>query len=136
MKLACTNSNKSTSDNKNKNNAKNKNKNKSNINIKTKWFYDFEKELPSLAGKTVAITGCTTGTGFVTARTAIKKGAENVLLLNRASQRADAADEELKRFRDSQTNHTDTAIETIICDLQDFDSVRQASNYIRSKFWN
>ena len=33
-------------------------------------FHDFEKDLPSLEGKVVCVTGCTTGTGFIAARTA------------------------------------------------------------------
>ena len=32
-------------------------------------FHDFEKDLPSLEGKIVCVTGCTTGTGFIAART-------------------------------------------------------------------
>jgi len=48
----------------------------------TQWFDDFEAKLPSLEGKTIAVTGCTSGTGFQVAKTSIKKGAENVLLLN------------------------------------------------------
>ena len=50
--------------------------------------------LPSLAGKTLAVTGSTTGTGFVLAREAAKKGAR-VLMLNRPSTRSEAAVERL-----------------------------------------
>ena len=50
--------------------------------IQTKWFHEFANGLPSLQGKTIAITGCTSGTGFIVARTAILKGADHVLLLN------------------------------------------------------
>ena len=50
--------------------------------------------LPSLAGKTLAVTGSTTGTGFVLAREAARKGAR-VLMLNRPSTRSEAAVERL-----------------------------------------
>jgi NAD(P)-dependent dehydrogenase (short-subunit alcohol dehydrogenase family) len=103
--------------------------------IETKWFHDFEKALPSLAGKTIAITGCTSGTGLVAAQTAVKKGAKHVLLLNRASERADAAEAELKELQSSLPAGTnETQIETVVCDLQDFASVREAANHIRSRY--
>ena len=96
--------------------------------IQTKWFDDFEATLPSLEGKTVAITGTTSGTGFVVARTAIRKGAKNVLLLNRPSERATKAESMLKEEAKS------TNVETIPCDLQDFASVKQAAETIKSKY--
>ena len=36
--------------------------------VESKWFTKFESGLPDLTGKVVAITGCTTGTGFVDVR--------------------------------------------------------------------
>jgi len=98
----------------------------------TKWFPEFEQKLPSLEGKTVCITGCTTGTGYVVARTAVRKGASTVLLLNRPSDRATAAEQSLKD--ESTTTATTTVIETIACDLQDFESVRAAASSIKSKY--
>jgi NAD(P)-dependent dehydrogenase (short-subunit alcohol dehydrogenase family) len=96
--------------------------------IVTKFFPDFEEKLPSLEGKTVVITGTTTGTGFIIARTSVKKGAKNVLLLNRPSERATKAENELKAFIvDGKTN-----VETIPCDLQDFSSVRAAVDKIKA----
>ena len=67
--------------------------------VETKWFPDFEASLPSLEGKTVAITGTTSGTGYIVARTAIRKNADNVLLLNRPSERAKKAEEDLKKYQ-------------------------------------
>ena len=95
--------------------------------VQTKWFNDFEAGLPSLTGKTVVITGTTSGTGFVIARTAIRKGAENVFLLNRPSERATKAESMLKEEAKS------TKVETIPCDLQDFASVKEAAQIIKSK---
>ena len=96
--------------------------------IETKWFPGFEDKLPSLEGKTVVITGTTSGTGLIVARTCIKKCAKNVLLLNRPSERATKAEDELKTFIvDGKTN-----VETIPCDLQDFSSVRAAADKIKA----
>lgn len=78
----------------------------------------------------MAVTGCTSGTGYIVARTAIRKGADNVLLLNRPSERATKAEASLKEeLKDSKTN-----VETIACDLQDMASVQKAADTIKSKF--
>jgi NAD(P)-dependent dehydrogenase (short-subunit alcohol dehydrogenase family) len=97
--------------------------------IESKWFPEYEANLPSLEGKTIAITGCTSGTGYVVARTCIKKNADNVLLLNRISSRSEKAESELKAIEGSKSN-----IETIPCDLQDFESVKKAAEIIKSKY--
>ncbi len=114
--------------------------------IKTQWFPEFEQSLPSLEGKTVCITGCTTGTGYIVARTAVRKGATNVLLLNRPSDRAEQAERSLKQELETteisnsktQTSNsnskTKTNIETIPCDLQNFNSVKKAASTIASKY--
>lgn len=79
----------------------------------------------------MAITGCTSGTGLVAAKVIVRKGcASNVLLLNRPSERATKAEVEIKaELKDGQK----TTVETIPCDLQDFDSVKEAANIIKSK---
>jgi Dehydrogenases with different specificities (related to short-chain alcohol dehydrogenases) len=96
--------------------------------VQTKWFPEFEKTLPSLEGKTICVTGCTSGTGYIVARTAIRKGASRILLLNRPSDRATKAEDSLKAESSSPKT-----IETIPCDLQDFDSVRSAIESIKTK---
>eukprot|EP00934_Nitzschia_sp_Nitz4_P002902 Nitzschia sp. Nitz4//scaffold60_size111251//107820//110271//NITZ4_004168-RA/size111251-snap-gene-0.200-mRNA-1//-1//CDS//3329555627//2892//frame0 len=96
--------------------------------VETKWFPEFEKSLPELSGKTVAVTGTTSGTGYIVARTAIRKGADNVLLLNRPSDRATKAETELKAEPNAKN------VETIPCDLQDFGSVKNAAATIKSKY--
>ena len=48
------------------------------------WFPSLVETLPTLAGKTIAVTGCTSGTGFVLARTAVELGAARVVLLKRS----------------------------------------------------
>ena len=95
------------------------------------YLHDFEKQLPSLAGKTVAVTGCTAGTGLVFAKVSVRKGASNVLLLNRSSARAENAEKEVKAELAPSSN---TTVETIPCDLQDFESVKKAVDTIKSKY--
>ena len=86
--------------------------------------YDNEiKNTPSLVGKTIAITGTTSGTGFVAAKTVAEKGAQ-VLLLNRKTDRSKISYDLLKSSC-SKENFVD-----IECDLQSFDSVKKAARKI------
>jgi len=78
-----------------------------------------------LSGRVVAVTGTTSGTGYVCARELGRLGAR-VFLLNRTSSRADAA---LARI---QAEVPDGRFEAVVCDLQDFDSVRQAAAAVRA----
>jgi NAD(P)-dependent dehydrogenase (short-subunit alcohol dehydrogenase family) len=71
-----------------------------------------------MAGKTVAVTGCTSGTGRVLAGTCGDLGAR-VVMLNRPSERAQAALSAL-------TNRNIDAV-FVPCDLQSFASVRSAA---------
>jgi len=99
--------------------------------VKSIYFPEFETKLPDLEGKVVAITGCTSGTGFILARTCAKKGASNILMLNRSSERAQQAEEKVKGFVEDGSK---TKVETVACDLQDFASVNEAINTIKSKY--
>ena len=54
--------------------------------------------LPSLKGKVVCITGCTTGLGYVCAKTMAEKGAK-VVMLNRKSERATKAESTIRGNR-------------------------------------
>jgi len=96
---------------------------------KVKHFPDFVEKLPSLEGKTVAITGCTSGTGKIAAKTFVKLGAKNVILLNRPSERATKVHEEIAAEAGDNTN-----VEHFDCDLQDLDSVRKAAEAINAKY--
>ena len=93
-------------------------------NLKSKHFDSLFSNLASLEGKTVAITGTTSGTGFVSALACGKLGAR-VLLLNRPSERATAALSELK------TKNSNGDFTQIDCDLQSFESVREAAKNLR-----
>jgi len=92
-----------------------------------KWFPKFKESLPSMEGKTVVITGTTSGTGKIAADTLASLGAR-LVLLNRKSERSKASLEELKK------NHPDAEIEQIDCDLQSFASVKSAAQEVISKY--
>jgi NAD(P)-dependent dehydrogenase (short-subunit alcohol dehydrogenase family) len=85
--------------------------------------------LPDLTGKIVVITGCTSGTGLIVAKTSAQHGAKAVLMLNRPSERSTAAEQTVKGVAKEGTT-----VETIACDLQDFASVKEAAQTIRSKY--
>lgn len=84
------------------------------------------KHTRNMAGRVVAITGTTSGTGFVAARELARLGA-TVLLLNRESPRATAA---LAKLRDSVPAGD---FQPVSCDLQDFASVRSAAAAIAAR---
>ena len=87
-------------------------------------YYDKEmKKIPSLDGKTIAITGTTSGTGFIAAKTVAGKGART-LLLNRKTDRSKKSYDLLKELC-PKANFVD-----IECDLQSFKSVKKAAETI------
>jgi NAD(P)-dependent dehydrogenase (short-subunit alcohol dehydrogenase family) len=97
------------------------------VQPKTKYWPDVEGTLQSnLNGQIIAITGCTTGTGYCEAMYAAKSGAR-VLMLNRPSERATAAETSIRMTLENGTTGT---VETIACDLMDFESVRQAAQLV------
>ena len=69
-----------------------------------------------MTNQVVAITGTTSGTGFVCAREVAKKGA-TVILMNRKSERATNS---LKQLQEAVPT---AKFEAIDCDLQNFESV-------------
>jgi NAD(P)-dependent dehydrogenase (short-subunit alcohol dehydrogenase family) len=86
-------------------------------------FPSFKAELPSMAGKTVVITGTTSGTGKVAAATVAELGAK-VLLLNRASERSTAS------FAELSAAFPDAELHDVECDLQSFSSVQAAAETV------
>jgi len=90
-------------------------------------YSKFEKTLPDVSGKVFAITGTTSGTGFVAAKTVAAHGGE-VLLLNRPSSRSVASLEKLKE------EVPEGKFVPIDCDLQSFASIRSACKTIKSKY--
>ncbi len=86
-----------------------------------------ENHSQDMTGKVVAITGTTSGTGFICAREVAKKGA-TVILLNRESERA------RNSFQQLQEAVPDGNFDSVVCDLQDFQSVRAAAETIKSRY--
>jgi NAD(P)-dependent dehydrogenase (short-subunit alcohol dehydrogenase family) len=86
-----------------------------------------ENHTQDMGNKVVAITGTTSGTGFVCAREVAKKGA-NVILLNRESVRSKKAHRQLLE------SVPDGKFDSISCDLQSFESVRNAMKKIKSRY--
>ena len=84
------------------------------------------KHTRDMSGRVAAVTGTTSGTGYVCARELARRGA-TVILLNRPSERSTAAQARLRE------EVPDGAFETVDCDLQDFASVRQAAADLRGK---
>ncbi len=94
----------------------------------TKYLEELiEKHTRDMSGRIVAITGTTSGTGYVCARELARLGA-TVLLLNRESDRSVASLEQLQR------ELPEGKFEAIACDLQSFASVRAAAAAIQSKY--
>lgn len=90
----------------------------------SKHFSQFKASLPSMEGKTVVITGTTSGTGKIAARTVAELGAK-VVVLNRPSGRAKEALAGLTlAFPSADIHHVD-------CDLQSFASVEKAAAQVR-----
>jgi NAD(P)-dependent dehydrogenase (short-subunit alcohol dehydrogenase family) len=87
-------------------------------------FPKFKESLPSQAGKTFAITGTTSGTGYVAAKT-IRELGGNVILLNRQSERSTKSFQELEKIPSQGSIHS------VECDLQSFASVKKAISEIQ-----
>lgn len=88
---------------------------------------DLLSKTPSQKGKTIAITGTTSGTGLALAKGFAEKGAK-VLMLNRKSERSEKALEEVIRV--GRANGAPDAV-NIDCDLQKFSSVRKAIEEVK-----
>ena len=89
--------------------------------IRSKHWPSFRASLPSMEGKVVAITGCSSGIGLVLAKTIAElKG--TVIMLNRASSRADGAFATVSEIAERFGAPTPILIE---CDLSRFSSVKK-----------
>jgi len=95
--------------------------------IETKHLEDvLNNHGQDLTNKVVAITGTTSGTGFICAREVAKKGAM-VILLNRKSERSEKS---MKLLQDAVP---EGKFEAIDCDLQNFSSVQNAMDTLKTK---
>eukprot|EP00931_Biecheleriopsis_adriatica_P112264 TRINITY_DN86868_c0_g1_i1.p1 TRINITY_DN86868_c0_g1~~TRINITY_DN86868_c0_g1_i1.p1 ORF type:complete len:370 (-),score=95.45 TRINITY_DN86868_c0_g1_i1:14-1123(-) len=98
---------------------------KMDASLSVQVYDDSLSKMPSLNGKVIAITGCTTGTGFHLAEAAAMKGAARIFMLNRKSERATLAEERIRGF--AAKVGQGTKVETVECDLQSFKSVRECA---------
>jgi hypothetical protein len=117
-------------------------------------------ELPSLEGKVVAVTGCTTGMGLQVASAAVRLRCRRLILVNRPSDRALEAEQGLRRLADrlaavaggdvlttstaaaktkkeslglpGKKKRTKTEVVAVPCDLLSLASVRRAGGEIAS----
>eukprot|EP00413_Alexandrium_margalefii_P016889 CAMPEP_0204526544 /NCGR_PEP_ID=MMETSP0661-20131031/8499_1 /ASSEMBLY_ACC=CAM_ASM_000606 /TAXON_ID=109239 /ORGANISM="Alexandrium margalefi, Strain AMGDE01CS-322" /LENGTH=343 /DNA_ID=CAMNT_0051532399 /DNA_START=80 /DNA_END=1111 /DNA_ORIENTATION=+ len=95
--------------------------------IKSKYYPSYvQNDLPRMDGKTVAITGSTSGTGFICANALAGAGAR-VIMLNRPSARAEAA---VKAVQEAVPG---SDVRHVACDLMSFDSVRKAAQQLKSE---
>lgn len=95
--------------------------------MKDKWYPDYVKTLPKMTGKVVAITGCTTGTGYCLAKLCKELGA-TVVMLNRQSERA------TKALEDVSGVQGEGSVDLIPCDLQSIQSVRDCVKALTQKY--
>ena len=91
--------------------------------LKNVYYDEFLESIQSLNNLTIAITGTTSGTGYVAAQTVASKGAR-VILLNRKSKRA------TKSYNDLKENNLEAELFLVECDLQSFESVRKAAKEV------
>lgn len=81
-----------------------------------------------MTGKVVAITGCTSGTGKILAKACAELGAK-VVMLNRASERADRALEDIRQVASASRAPEPLLIS---CDFMSFKSVKEAGDQMNS----
>jgi NAD(P)-dependent dehydrogenase (short-subunit alcohol dehydrogenase family) len=93
--------------------------------VKNEVFDDLVSKTPQQKRKTIAITGCTTGTGLALAKVYASKGAK-VLMLNRTSERSEKACVLVNECAKDGglAVHVD-------CDLQSFSSVNRAVEEVK-----
>ena len=79
-----------------------------------------------LDGRTIMVTGATSGLGRAVAEALIRSGA-TVILLGRNAEKTQRAAEELRRSTGSRS------IDTVIADMEDFDAVRRAAATVQER---
>ena len=100
------------------------------IEIKSKYYPAYAASLPSCEGKVFAITGCTSGTGYILAKTLVDKKA-TVVMLNRPSGRHELALSKLEALAVSCGAPAPVAIP---CDLASFAKTRAAGEELHRRY--
>lgn len=94
--------------------------------VETLYYDQLVGSLPSMEGKTVVITGTTSGTGKAASRAIARLGAK-LVMLNRQSERSE------KAYADLKAEYPNANILSIECDLMSFDSVRKGAEEVRQQ---
>jgi NAD(P)-dependent dehydrogenase (short-subunit alcohol dehydrogenase family) len=98
--------------------------------VASKHFKPTMNKIPdsAFAGRSIAITGCSTGIGKEVALAAAERGVAQIFMLNRKSERATAAEQAVRTKAPASTK-----VMTIECDLQSFASVRTAAAVLKAE---
>ncbi|KXX69189.1 SDR family NAD(P)-dependent oxidoreductase [Flammeovirga sp. SJP92] len=96
--------------------------------IKTKYFERWVDKVPQATDKVMAITGTTSGIGYWTSVFAIRKNVKALLLLNRASSRAEEAFQKLEE--EKKLCGSTTILYKVELDLMSFESVKKAAEQV------
>lgn len=99
--------------------------------VESVLFHEYEARVPDQRGKNVVVTGCTTGTGQIFARTAARNGA-TVIMVNRASPRVEALKEWMKA--EAPDADKEERLHYVDGDLQSFESVEKCIVEITRKY--
>ncbi len=94
-----------------------------------KMFHWDDETLPSLAGRTVVISGATSGLGMVCARALFELGA-NIEVIARNASKAAALCEEIRSSRAADNNAT---IDFVVADTGDLTAMRAAAATLASR---
>jgi len=88
-------------------------------------------KLPPSRGKTVVITGTTSGIGRSVSRMLVEKGV-NVIMLNRPSERAEKAVEDMEKCILAPDREAGVFVTHVDCDLASFQSTANAARQVRA----
>lgn len=84
-------------------------------------------EIPSQKGKTIVLTGASSGIGLEAAKVLSEKGGKLILPVRNLEKGSNAVQEIKKRFPDAD-------IELMLMDISDLDSVRQFAEKVKMKY--
>ncbi|KAM0310230.1 hypothetical protein ACHAPQ_012510, partial [Fusarium lateritium] len=88
----------------------------------TTYAFDTSKDIPSLEGKVIFITGANTGLGKATATELVKHSPAHVYLTSRNADKGNAALEEVKSAASDGTK-----VSLLSLDLSSFESIKAAA---------